>query len=45
MLNELSEKLGIQFIIVTHDMELKEYATTAYKILKRGKKSIVRKVV
>ncbi|ETR67494.1 MAG: chromosome segregation ATPase [Candidatus Magnetoglobus multicellularis str. Araruama] len=45
LLKNISEKLELQFIVVTHDTELKEYADTMYRIIKRGESSIARKVI
>ena len=42
MIKELSDKLGIQFIIVTHDTALGNYADKTFNVLMRNKKSIVK---
>ena len=41
MIKELSDKLGIQFIIVTHDNVLSEHADKIFKVQLKNKKSIV----
>jgi ABC-type lipoprotein export system ATPase subunit len=37
MVKELSEKLGIQFIIVTHKEDLIDYAHKVFHFIKNGK--------
>ena len=44
MLKEISEKLGIQFIIVTHNQTLASYANKTFEISKKNKKSIVTEI-
>jgi DNA repair exonuclease SbcCD ATPase subunit len=41
MLKELSERLGIQFIIVTHEQELVQYADKVFEVSIRNGKSII----
>ena len=43
MLKVICEEVGIQFIIVTHDNSLKEYADTMYRIIQKDKISKARK--
>lgn len=42
MLKEISEKLDIQFIIVTHNQNLASYADKVYKVIKRNKISKIK---
>ena len=44
MLKELSERLGLQFIIVTHEEELLDAADLILKVTKKNKKSKVEKI-
>lgn len=41
MIKELSDKLGIQFLIVTHDSVLGDHADKTFTVKMRNKKSIV----
>jgi DNA repair exonuclease SbcCD ATPase subunit len=42
MLKEVSEKLGIQFIIVTHEKALTSYADKVFEVIIKNGKSIVK---
>lgn len=44
MLKELSEKLGIQFIVATHRMPLIEYADNVHRVKRRNDVSVVRQI-
>jgi len=44
MLKEVGDKLGIQFIIVTHDSVLSKWADNTIKISKKGKKAIINEI-
>lgn len=44
LLKQLSEKLGIQFIIVTHNEMIAEIANTVYKVVKNGEVSEARRM-
>jgi len=41
MIKELSDRLGIQFIIVTHNATLAGYADKVFRVRMRNKKSVV----
>ena len=44
MLSEISEMLGIQFIIVTHEQDLKDVADITYKVVQKDGISYVEKM-
>lgn len=44
MIKQLSEKLGIQFIIITHEEKLTEAADRVFNVIKKGKVSKVKQV-
>lgn len=44
LLKQLSEKLGIQFIVITHNDLISEAANTVYKVIKKDSVSTVKRI-